>query len=68
MRIIFIGVVEFSSNALETIIREGGEVLEGITKVESRINADFKDLAPLWEANKISYRDRTNYYDEFRRI
>ncbi|MDW3652396.1 MAG: formyltransferase family protein [Bacteroidia bacterium] len=56
MRIIFIGAVEFSYKALETIIREGGEVVGVVTKAESKVNADFKDLAPLCEKHNIPYK------------
>lgn len=47
VRIVFIGTVEFSYNALKKLLEEDYEVVGVLTKSESVFNADFKDLTPL---------------------
>lgn len=60
MKILFIGTVEFSFNALEKIITLGGEVVGVVTKKKSNFNSDFIDLTPLCIKNNIDY----NYVED----
>ncbi len=41
MRIVYIGVVEFSHICLEEIIKNKGEVVGVLTKKRSKYNSDF---------------------------
>lgn len=56
MRIVFIGTVEFSYKALDTLLRNGHEVVAVLTKAESNFNSDFKDLRPLCEMYGVPYK------------
>jgi len=53
MKILFIGTVEFSLNALRALLINGKNV---ITKNESNFNADFADLVPTCEQYHIPYK------------
>ncbi|MCK5541283.1 MAG: hypothetical protein KAI40_01220 [Desulfobacterales bacterium] len=53
MKILFIGTVQFSFDALESILKEGGNVVAVITQDKAGINSDFKEIEPLCEKNKI---------------
>lgn len=53
MRIVFIGTVEFSKRALEKLIFIDAHIVGVFTKKESKFNADFADLKPICELNKI---------------
>ena len=50
MRILFIGCVEFSARALQTLIAAKVEVAGVVTRRQSVFNADFADLQPLCAA------------------
>lgn len=47
MRIVYIGLVDFSYHCLKEVIKNGGNVVGIITKKESKYNTDFKDLTPI---------------------
>ncbi len=53
MKIVFIGTVQFSYDALTCVLQEGGNVVAVITQNEAGINADFKDIEPLCDKNNI---------------
>ena len=53
MRIVFIGTVDFSYQALEALIGDGFNIVGVITKKKSDFNADFCDLTPLTEKYHI---------------
>lgn len=56
MKIGFIGCVQSSYRALETLLtlsNEGIEVVAVVTKPESVVNSDFADLTPLCKENAI---------------
>lgn len=53
MKILFIGTVEFSYNALEVLLKNKKNVIGVITKEESAFNADFANLRPLCEKYEI---------------
>lgn len=55
MKIVFIGTVEFSYLALETLIEMNAEVVGVVTKSVSKFNSDFYNLTPLCEENNIPY-------------
>jgi methionyl-tRNA formyltransferase len=55
MRIIFIGVVEFSLLALERLVNIKAEVVGVCTLQSSPFNADYADLTPLCRENGIPY-------------
>lgn len=59
LKILFIGTVEFSYYSLKLLIENGFDICGVITKKQSKFNADFKDLTPLCEENKIPI-----YFDE----
>lgn len=54
MRILFIGCVEFSRNALEEVIRLGGEVVGVCTLERSAFNADHHDLKDVCDRHGIA--------------
>lgn len=56
MKILFIGTVEFSLNALRALLINGKNVVGVITKNESSFNADFADLVPTCEQYHIPYK------------
>jgi methionyl-tRNA formyltransferase len=62
IKILFIGTVEFSYKALSILIENNFEIVGLITKKESNFNADFYDLTPLANNNKIPilYREKDN--------
>jgi len=53
MRVAFIGCVQFSEEILRTLIEGRIEIVGVVTKTRSAFNADFADLTPLAEANRI---------------
>ena len=53
MKILFIGCVEGSFKLLSALLNAGKDVVGVITKEKSDFNADFMDLAPLAQENKI---------------
>lgn len=58
MKIGFIGCVESSYKALETLLSlksEGIEVVAVVTKPKSAVNSDFVDLTPLCQENAIPF-------------
>lgn len=57
MRVFFIGTVDFSLKALETLIQVEEVELVGVaTKSASKFNADYADLSVLAEANGVPYK------------
>ena len=53
MKIVFIGTVDFSYQALKALIINGFDIVGVITKKKSDFNADFCDLTPLTEKYHI---------------
>ena len=53
MRIVFIGAVEFSQQALKVLIKIKSEVVGVCTLKESTFNSDHIDLTPLCQQNNI---------------
>ena len=64
MRIVFIGTVDFSYQALNALIINGFDIVGVITKKKSDFNADFCDLTPLTEKYHIPtlFRKKDNEY------
>ncbi len=60
MKILFIGTVKFSYDALECILQEGGNVVAVVTQDKKGINADFKDLEPICKKHNIPYMKTDN--------
>lgn len=56
MKIFFIGTVEFSNAALEKLLSLNANIVGVGTMKQSPFNADFADLAPLCEKNKLQFR------------
>ena len=56
MRILFIGTVEFSLKALETLISINTNIVGVCTKESSKFNSDFSDLTPICKMNNIAYK------------
>ena len=55
MKVIFIGVVEFSAKALEKLIKLNVDIVGVVTKKNSQVNSDFIDLSSIARENNISY-------------
>lgn len=55
MRILFIGSVEFSNNALEKLINLGEAVVGVVCKESSKFNSDFSDLGKIAKKNEIPF-------------
>ena len=53
MKIVFIGTVDFSYQALKALIENRFNIVGVITKKKSNFNADFCDLTPLTEKHHI---------------
>ena len=53
MKIIFIGIVDFSRQALLKLIDLNAEIKGVITKKTSPFNADFSDLTDICKINNI---------------
>ena len=53
MRIVYIGIVDFSYHCLEEVLKNQGDVVGVITSRNDRINSDYKDLTPLLRPNNI---------------
>lgn len=64
MRILYIGVVEFSYICLEEVIKNNGEVVGVLTKEKSNYNNDFCDLTPLALSYNIPAKYFNNINDE----
>ena len=64
MKILFIGTVEFSLQALTKLIEMGEEVVGVITKEQSVFNADFADLTSVCERHGIPYLFCKNINDD----
>lgn len=47
MKILFIGIVDFSYHCLEIVLKKSGDVCGIVTSQNSNNNSDFKDLTPL---------------------
>lgn len=56
MKILFIGTVEFSLNALEKLIDIQADVVGVCTKKSSNFNSDYADLTPICNNNNIPYQ------------
>ncbi|WP_460168541.1 formyltransferase family protein [Campylobacter concisus] len=56
MKIIFIGIVEFSYKALKKLIELNAEIVGVCTKKKSDFNSDFKDLTPLCKKADIPFK------------
>lgn len=56
MKIVFIGTVQFSHDALEKLIELNANIVGVCTKERSKFNADYSELAPLCEKRGIPYR------------
>lgn len=56
MKIVFIGIVEFSRKSLEKLIVLGADIAGVITKEKSGFNADFSDLTDVCNRNGIPCR------------
>ena len=56
MRILFIGTVEFSFQALNKLIEINTNIVGVCTKEESKFNSDYSNLTPLFKNNKIPYK------------
>ena len=66
MRILFIGTVDFSHAALKALIKMQANVVGVVTKSESNLNSDYKDLTKLCIKNSIPFffykkQDLINY-------
>lgn len=55
LKILFIGTVEFSYDALQILIDKDFQICGVITKKTSTFNSDFKDLTPLCKENAIPF-------------
>lgn len=64
MRIVYIGVVEFSYICLKEVIKNNGNVVGVLTKKKSEYNADFCDLSKLATENNIPSKYFDNINDE----
>ena len=56
MRIVLIGTVEFSLQALKKLIYIKANVVGVCTKKQSNFNSDFANLVPICEENSIIYK------------
>ncbi len=64
MRILFIGTVEFSLKALQSLIDIKANVVGVCTKEKSNYNSDFSDLMPICKASNIPIVQVTNINSE----
>ena len=53
MRILFIGLLDFSYHCLNEVLQQGGNVVGLVTRASSTFNSDYKDLVPLAKAHNI---------------
>ncbi len=53
MKILFIGTVQFSYDALVCILEEGANVVAVVTQDKAGANSDFKELGPLCKKSNI---------------
>lgn len=56
MKILFIGTVEFSYQALSKLIALDADIAGVCTKEKSKFNSDFADLTPLCRKNNIPFK------------
>lgn len=56
MRILFIGTVEFSKEALQKLITIKAEIIGVCTKEKSNFNSDFADLTPICKDSNIPFK------------
>ena len=65
MKILFIGTVDFSYEALSILIENEFKIVGLVTKEKSSFNADYCDLSPLAKAKNIPiiYRTKDNIED-----
>lgn len=56
MKILFIGTVEFSYQALIKLIALDADIAGVCTKEKSKFNSDFEDLTPLCRKNNIPFK------------
>ena len=64
MRIIFVGIVDFSYHCLEQVINEGGNIVGIITSKNNGFNSDFRDLSPISKKHGIPIHYCQNVNDE----
>jgi len=64
MRIVFIGTVIFSELMLEQLIQMQTNVVGVLTRSESKVNSDFRDLKPLASSKEIDCKHFTKINDE----
>ena len=55
MRILFVGSVQFSKNALDKLIDLREDIIGIVCKESSKFNSDFYDLGPIANTNNIPY-------------
>ncbi len=60
MKILFIGTVQSSLQALKKLIEINANIIGVVTKEYSSYNADFADLTPLCKQNNIPFRFTSN--------
>ncbi|MCG8684476.1 MAG: hypothetical protein MI892_06350 [Desulfobacterales bacterium] len=53
MRIIYIGIVDFSYHCLEEVLKNQGDVVGVVTSKNNKTNSDYKDLTPLLRQKNI---------------
>ena len=53
MRIVYIGVVDFSFYCLETLLANNAQVVGVVTSKDNSYNSDFRDLTPVAERYEI---------------
>jgi methionyl-tRNA formyltransferase len=53
MKIVYIGIVDFSYHCLEEIIKNQGNVVGIITSRNSKNNSDYRDLTPISDQHNI---------------
>jgi len=56
MKIVFVGTVEFSKNALAKLIDLRANIAGTLTKAKSNFNADFADITDICRRNGIPYK------------
>ena len=61
MKILFIGTVQFSFDALECILQEDGNVVAVITQDKAGLNSDFKKIEPICKKKQYSLFENRQY-------
>ncbi|MGE5605230.1 MAG: methionyl-tRNA formyltransferase [Bacteroidota bacterium] len=64
MRIIFIGTVEFSKQALSKLVEMNENIVSVITKEKSNFNTDYSNLAEFCISHSLEYHFVSNINDE----